>query len=443
MDSLSRPKPDVGHPESVRAAVPRHNHSSYMPALEGLRAVAAFGIMVTHVAFQTGVDQRSVFGAIAARCDFFVAVFFALSAFLLWRRYAPGCGRGRAPWRRRGRGSRARRDDGTRRGLSPRGTRARYRRGAVPPGGDPDGDGALRSYYRHRVARIAPAYLCCVIAVLMLSPAAFGAPPAAWFAQLTLTQLVIPGGLIGGLTQLWSLGVEVAFYAILPLIAAMVAAAPTRWRIGVVCVGASISSLAWPWLPIVRGQFVEGTVADPDAGVNLQIWPPSYALWFAVGIIAAELEASGGVSRAVRRLFAPRGIYWCAAVLVAWAAGQEWFGPLGLRHPSPGEFNLRILAGTLFAALLLVPYALAPKAHDALALPAWRTLGRWSYGIFLWHVAVLDLVFPLTGIQHFSGGFLPVFLLTALVSVIVAAASWEFIERPAAEWARGRAPDRR
>ena len=53
---------------------------SYIPALDALRAVSALGIMTTHVAFQTGTPGFD-------RFDYFVAVFFALSGFLLWWRY--------------------------------------------------------------------------------------------------------------------------------------------------------------------------------------------------------------------------------------------------------------------------------------------------------------------------------------------------------------------
>ncbi|MDN6619241.1 MAG: acyltransferase family protein, partial [Corynebacterium variabile] len=60
----------------------------FLPALEGLRAVAALGIILTHAAFQTGNDTGAVINRIIARTDFFVPVFFALSGFLLWRRHA-------------------------------------------------------------------------------------------------------------------------------------------------------------------------------------------------------------------------------------------------------------------------------------------------------------------------------------------------------------------
>ena len=36
----------------------------FLAQLEGLRAVAALGVLITHVGFQTGLSQRSVLGAI-------------------------------------------------------------------------------------------------------------------------------------------------------------------------------------------------------------------------------------------------------------------------------------------------------------------------------------------------------------------------------------------
>ena len=59
----------------------------FLPALEGLRAIACSGIIITHVAFQTGADTGNLLNRMMARTDFFVPVFFALSGFLLWRRH--------------------------------------------------------------------------------------------------------------------------------------------------------------------------------------------------------------------------------------------------------------------------------------------------------------------------------------------------------------------
>ena len=61
---------------SVSASVPQR-----IDCLEGIRALAAVGVLITHVHFQTASGP-----VVLERFDYFVAVFFALSAFLLWRR---------------------------------------------------------------------------------------------------------------------------------------------------------------------------------------------------------------------------------------------------------------------------------------------------------------------------------------------------------------------
>ncbi|EUA43082.1 acyltransferase family protein [Mycobacterium xenopi 3993] len=69
---------------------------SFLPAVEGMRACAAIGVVVTHVAFQTG-HSSGVDGRLFARFDFAVAVFFALSGFCC----GVGTRRRRAAWARR------------------------------------------------------------------------------------------------------------------------------------------------------------------------------------------------------------------------------------------------------------------------------------------------------------------------------------------------------
>lgn len=323
----------------------------HIPALDGLRAVAALGIVVTHVSFQTATGW-----AWAERLDYFVAVFFALSAFVLWRR--------------------RRRD--------------------------------TRGYYLSRIRRLAPAYLVCVGATLALLPgASFSA--AQVVANLTATQIYVPDGLAAGLTQLWSLCVEFAFYAVLPLLGRAADRFGT-WRLLAVLVPAS---LTWAW-------WVDGIEA-----INAQIFPPAYVAWFAVGIAAAELEPRVRIGR-------PWPWFAVAAAMV-WLASREWFGPRGLTHPQPHEFALRILAGAVFALCIVWPVALGARhnlAQRFLASPPMLALGRWSYSLFLWHVAVLWVVFPLTGIRVFSGHFFVVLALTVVLSFIVAAVSYEWVERP-------------
>ena len=146
----------------------------FLPAVEGMRACAAVGVVVTHVAFQTG-HTGGITGRLFGRFDLAVAVFFALSGFLLWRGHAAAA-----------------------RGLRP-----------VPPTGH---------YLRSRIVRIMPGYLVAVVVILSLLPEA-KADLTVWLANLSLTQIYVPLTLTAGLTQMWSLSVEVAFYLALPLLA--------------------------------------------------------------------------------------------------------------------------------------------------------------------------------------------------------------------------------
>ena len=332
------------------------NRPAILPELDGLRAVAAYGIVATHVAFQTATGS-----AVLERFDYFVAVFFALSAFLLSR-------------------------------------------------------GGLRGgYYSRRVARLAPAYVVCVAVVLLALPPLAGVTWGQAAANLLLVQVYVPHSLIDGLTQMWSLCIEAAFYVVLPLYLRLDGRGRRAALAGSVALG-----LAWPW--------AVGGISDP-AVLNMQIWPPSYAPWFAVGLLLAELERAGV------RYAGPRWPFPVLALPVAWVAGV--IGPRGLEHPSPAEFNVRVLLGAVFAALVVAPYALGQRfVGTVLSSPVMRTLGRWSYSVFLWHMAVLYFVFPVLGVQVFSGHFLLVYAATALASTAVAYMSYELVEVPGARLVR-------
>lgn len=328
-----------------------------MPELDGLRAVAALGIVVTHVAFQTGTES-----VLLERFDYFVAVFYALSAFLLLR------------------------------------------------------GGVREGYYWRRLARIAPGYVVCVVVVMAVLPPLSTLSASQVCANLLMLQIYVPDGLVAGLTHLWSLCVEVAFYLALPLYARR--SPRVRWAL---IIAAVLVGLLWPHIVAP----LESTTT-----INLQIWPPSFLPWFAVGMLCAELERTGVHYRGPRWPFPllAMGVAWCAGVL----------GPPGLTHPTPSEFNARVILGTVFAACFVMPYALGrrPVRAGVLASPLMRTLGRWSYSLFLWHVAVLYFAFPVLGIPLLSGHFWPVLAFTVVVGIATSFISYELIEVPGARLVR-------
>jgi peptidoglycan/LPS O-acetylase OafA/YrhL len=50
--------------------------------------------------------------------------------------------------------------------------------------------------------------------------------------------------------------------------------------------------------------------------------------------------------------------------------------------------------------------------------------------VFLWHLLVLDAVMNALGVPLFSGSFVRVLLVTVAASLLVAAGSWYWLERP-------------
>jgi peptidoglycan/LPS O-acetylase OafA/YrhL len=58
------------------------------------------------------------------------------------------------------------------------------------------------------------------------------------------------------------------------------------------------------------------------------------------------------------------------------------------------------------------------------------TLGRWSYGLFVWHLAALAMVFPVIGQFPFNGHMPVVLALTLVFGFAIAAVSYALVESP-------------
>jgi len=361
---------------------------SFLPAVEGMRACAAMGVVVTHVAFQTGHSSGAA-GRLFGRFDLAVAVFFALSGFLLWRAHAAAA---------RGLGSRPR----------------------------------TGHYLRSRAVRIMPAYVVAVVVILTLLPDADHASPTVWLANLTLTQIYVPLTLTGGLTQMWSLSVEVSFYLALPILALLARRLPVAARVPAIAALAALS-WAWGWMPVHSG-----------SGINPLNWPPAFFSWFAAGMLLAESAHSGiGLPH---RLARRRVLSAAVAVLAYLVAASPLAGPEGLIPGTPAQFAVKTAAGSLVAFALVAPLVLdrPDTPHRLLGSTAMVTLGRWSYGLFVWHLAALAMVFPVLGTFPFTGRMPTVLALTLIFGWAIAAVSYGLVESPCREalrrWERRHQP---
>ena len=350
---------------------------SFLPAVEGMRACAAIGVVITHVAFQTG-HSAGVDGRLFGRFDLAVAVFFALSGFLLWRGHAAAA---------RGLGSRP----------------------------------STGHYLRSRVVRIMPAYLVAVVVILTLLPEADHPNLTVWLANLSLTQVYVPLTLTHGLTQMWSLSVEVTFYLALPILALLAARLPVRARVPAIA-GLGVVSWFWGWIPFAA-----------PAGLNPLNWPPAFFSWFAAGMLLAEWVHSplGWPHRLARR----RVLMAVVAAVAYLVAASPLAGPAGLVPSTAAQFTVKTAMGALVAAGLVAPLVLdrPDTGHRLLGARPMVTLGRWSYGIFIWHLAALTMVFPVIGEFSFRGRMPEVLVLTLIFAIAIAAVSYALVESPCRE----------
>ena len=376
------------------------------PLLEGYRALAAFMVLTTHVAFTTGATLTPVVGPILGRMDFGVTVFFLLSGFLLYR-----------PW-----------------------ARAAMRADTAP---------SIRPYAVRRAARIFPAYWVMVAFTLLVLPAIQPVRLEAWPVHLGMLHIYLPGFTLEGLTQTWSLATEVAFYALLPILAWVAGRRgrgdpdlSMRWQI-LVLAGAIAISWTFTAFHLLRGDAV-----TPLAG----FWVPRFLDWFALGMLVSVLQARIELPNPprpvvwVRRFAQETGLCLVLALGLYLVAMTPLAGPLTL---APGTAQAAMAKHGLYgftALLLLLPGFMGIGALGARAArgswwgrlltnPVAVYLGTISYGVFLWHLVLLELIQDQLDLPDFQGGFWLLLVLVILASVGFATVSWFAIESPCRRWA--------
>lgn len=335
--------------------------------------MAALLVMGTHAAYGTGQLNHGYVGLIYARMEIGVAIFFALSGLLLF-----------GPWVR-----------------------------AAATGGDPP---AVTRYARNRVRRIMPAYVVTVVAAYAVYSFRDPGPNpghnwAGLIRNLTLTQIYsadyIERYMHQGLTQMWSLAVEVAFYAALPVLAylLLVTLCRRRWRPGLLLAGlVTLGAVSPAWL-LMLGWLPKG------AG----LWLPHYLVWFVGGMIVAVLRVMGVRASA----------WW--AIPLALVSYLVVSTPIAGEVAEPALTLSENVAKTMFyaviAALVVAPPALGEQGWYARILGSrpmvW--LGEISYEIFLVHVLVMEIAMvSVLRYPAYTGSVTKLFIVTLGLTIPVA-----------------------
>ena len=345
-------------------------------SLTGIRAVAAILVMLTHAAYTTGKYTHGYAGLIYSRMEIGVPIFFVLSGFLLF-----------SPWVR-----------------------------ATAQGRDAP---SVRRYAWHRVRRIMPAYVVTVLAAYLLYHfrTAGPNPGHTWiglFRNLTLTQIYTDDYLFSylhqGLTQMWSLAVEVSFYVALPALAWLLLVVLCRRQFRPVRLMIGLTALAFVTPAYLV--LVHTTHWLPDGA---RLWLPTYLAWFIGGMMLAVLRETGVAAYAM--VCVPLAIV-CYLIASTPIAGAPTTSPSELR-----EGLAKAAFYAVIATLAVAPLALGNRGWYAqfMASRPMVFLGEISYEIFLIHLVTMELV--MVEILHFpiyTGSMLWLFVVTLLVTVPLA-----------------------
>ena len=363
------------------------------PVLDTLRAVGALAVLTTHTAFQSGAYVRhGIWGALLARLDIGVAIFFVLSGFLLARPYL---------------------------------ARAAARKDRPATG----------RYYWKRFLRVYPVYAVTVVIALALLPENDHVGVLGWLKTLLLADVYTSGHLQHGLTQMWSLAVEVAFYIVLPgLMFGALGKGHGLRPLRVLGVLAILVVLGCCWHLGLSAE-----VGAVTSGAPL-LWLPAFLTWFAVGIalalahVVSQVHMTAG--RAVRLLSvlgSMPGAIWVIAGGLMLVVATPVGGPTELLVATPGESMVKNLLYAVIGGLLVLSGIFADPGGRYVRIMSmqWlRHFGRISYSTFCIHLPVLHLVMGVTGSELFDANGLLIWTLTLVLSLLASELLYVLVEKP-------------
>lgn len=323
----------------VSAPAPPAVTRRYVPALTGLRAVAAYAVFLHHYnpapahTFAHRLFDQGYTG---------VSLFFVLSGFLIYHRYA-GSFYVRTDW-------------------------------------------SWRRFVRNRFARIVPLY--GLLFLLTLIAGLFRNRPMDWTTlvlNLTLLKGLLPAYAFSGLPQSWSLTVELCFYVLAPgLIWAM-----RRW-------GAGCLTIALMGAGLVSGLLARQL--SGDAEIQTMAFVSFYTFFgrsfeFVVGMVLAHQWHRGSWPHLGHGLVVG-GLLIIACVL------EQATAPIG----SPVAAYIRELIAYNYILPVGLGLVLWHLLHGSswlnrvLSQPLSQALGRSSYAFYLIHLGVIPKLLDRAGL---------------------------------------------
>ena len=375
--------------------------------VEGLRAIAASGLVVWHTYAWASPDGHPDLGFFSRygvpHLQLTLWIFFCLSAFLLYRPFA-----------------------------------AAILRDEPRPG--------FVAYAENRLFRILPAYwviLTLVTFVLGVAITRVGGDPygphlPTYLADLALVQTYHPSGVLTGIAPTWSLCVEAVFYAILPglVLAAIVLARRARTRRGRLLACCAPAALLFA-TGVAGKRIGQHWLFDADDPFGFRdtwfaVWERSFlnqADLFAFGILIAVLrvELEDGRARAWLRTRP-----WLLTAAVAIAVPAVWANRNAeISYPNY-QTTMALVSGLLVLACVLRPDERSAPGLLVRILESrpLRWTGVLSYSIFLWHYPVVFWLREHDVTVAADAGFALNLALVVVVTWILSALTYRYVELP-------------
>jgi peptidoglycan/LPS O-acetylase OafA/YrhL len=363
------------------------------PEIDSLRAIAALLVVVAHAAVFGGFSTHTWWGSMWNHLTIGVPIFFVISGFLLYRPFLAAQVLG------------------------------------LPPT-------TVGAYAWRRLLRIVPAYWLA-LTLLGWWVNLHGVFTHDWWRYYLFLQVYSTHTLYGGILPAWTLCVEVSFYVLLPVYAAVMGragarvSARPRLRLELVVLAAlAIASLTLRTIDLAGPRTVL-----PNTLLENFDW---FAAGMALAVVSVAAQDSQPLAAAGRWVSRWPLAAWGGAVAVYAIMAGVLMNPVVLNHGIFYETPWGGLAqhiGFGLVALLFVAPAVFPSPRGLPArLLKWRTLawlGLISYGIYLWHDPLLGKLIQHGGLSWWPGhAFLVLTAATAVATVAAAAASYYVVERP-------------